>query len=63
VEHGVAEGGGAEKPGEMALVVSSCAESEQGWVKGMSDFLLRGLKDLQAEFPTEIALRVECREG
>jgi uncharacterized protein YsxB (DUF464 family) len=63
IEHGIAEGGGAEKPGEMALIVSSGAPGEQGWLRGMSDFLMRGLKDLQAEFPAEIALRVEWMEG
>ena len=62
-EHGVAARGGAGAPGEMRLVVSLEASSEVGWLRGMTDFLVRGMKDLQDEFPKEIILQIETTEG
>jgi hypothetical protein len=54
--------GGAGMPGEMRLVVSPDASSENGWLRGVTDYLVRGMKDLQDEFPREIILRVEMTE-
>jgi uncharacterized protein YsxB (DUF464 family) len=62
-EHGVPYDGGAGGPGEMRLVVSLEASSEVGWLRGVTDYLVRGMKDLQDEFPNEIILRVEMTEG
>jgi uncharacterized protein YsxB (DUF464 family) len=62
VEHGIVQSGGAGQPGEMTLSVSPKA-ADEAWLKGMSDFLLRGMIDLQADFPKEITLRVESMEG
>ena len=61
-ERGLAVSGGAGEPGEMRLILSSGATSEGEWLRGMTDFLLRGVRDLQDEFPKEIALRVEMTE-
>jgi hypothetical protein len=47
----------------MRLVVTPEAVSEMGWLRGVTDFLVRGMKDLQNEFPEEIILRVEMTEG
>ena len=63
-EHGVpyaggARGAGRDEAGRLALE----AASEIGWLRGVTDFLLRGMKDLQEEFPKEIILRVEMTEG
>jgi hypothetical protein len=46
----------------MRLVVSPDACSETGWLRGVTDYLVRGMKDLQDEFPKEIVLRVEITE-
>ena len=54
--------GGAGEPGEMRLILSAGAAPEGGWLRGVTDFLLRGVKDLQEEFPKEIALRLEMTE-
>jgi hypothetical protein len=62
-ERGAAHEGGAGAPGEMKLVVTPGGSSEIGWLRGVTDYLVRGMTDLQAEFPKEIALRVEMTEG
>ena len=62
-EHGLPYDGGAGTQGEMRLVVTPEAVSEMGWLRGVTDFLVRGMKDLQNEFPEEIILRVEMTEG
>jgi hypothetical protein len=46
----------------MRLILSAGAAPEGGWLRGVTDFLLRGVKDLQEEFPKEIALRLEMTE-
>ena len=61
-ERGIAVAGGAGESGEMRLILSAAGAPEGGWLRGVTDFLLRGVKDLQDEFPKEIALRVEMME-
>jgi uncharacterized protein YsxB (DUF464 family) len=60
--HGIMEAGGAAAPGAMNLEVLPAAPADGAWLRGVTDFLLRGLKDLQDEFPRDIALRVETTE-
>ncbi len=62
-QRGLAVEGGAESPGEMRLVVPPGADADTGWLRGVTDFLLRGVNDLKDEFPKEIVLRVEMTEG
>jgi uncharacterized protein YsxB (DUF464 family) len=62
-EHGVPHEGGAGTPGEIRLVVTPGASTEIGWLRGVTDYLVRGMTDLQDEFPKEIAVRVEMTEG
>jgi hypothetical protein len=54
--------GGAEAPGRMRLLLATGSETDDGWLGGMTDFLLRGLKDLAQEFPREISVRTETTE-
>jgi len=44
----------------MSLSVNRDADGE--WLRGVTDFLLQGVRDLQREFPGDIALRVETTE-
>jgi uncharacterized protein YsxB (DUF464 family) len=60
-ERGLMQAGAAEKPGEMSLIVRPGA-ADDAWLKGVTDFLLQGVQDLQAEFSKEITLRVETTE-
>ena len=58
----LAAAGGAGAPGEMRLLLAPEAEADDGWLRGVTDFLLRGLKDLAEEFPREIVVRTETTE-
>jgi hypothetical protein len=44
------------------LLGSSAADADIEWLKGITDFLLRGLNDLAREFPREISVRTETTE-
>jgi hypothetical protein len=44
------------------LLKPGAAEADAGWLKGLTDFLLLGLKDLAQEFPREIVVRTETTE-
>ena len=59
---GIMAAGGAEAPGAMKLELSPVADADGAWLRGITDFLQRGVKDLQDEFPREITLRVETTE-
>jgi uncharacterized protein len=59
---GVALEGAAEQPGRMSLRLSPHAGEDAGWLRGLTDFLMRGLQDLQDEFPREVVVQVETTE-
>jgi hypothetical protein len=59
---GIACEGGAERPGEMRLRLSPQADRDAEWLGGVTDFFLRGMKDLQDEFPREVIVQVETTE-
>ena len=59
---GIVAGGNAARPGEMAMVLRDTGDDRGGWLRGVTDFLLRGMSDLQKEFPEKVALRVETTE-
>jgi uncharacterized protein YsxB (DUF464 family) len=48
--------GSADAPGELCVRVSSRRKTGTERLRGITDFLLRGLRDLEAEFPREIAI-------
>jgi hypothetical protein len=56
---GLVTTGAADTPGEMRLELSRDAKTGREWLRGVTDFLLRGLRDLEAEFPREIDLSVK----
>jgi uncharacterized protein YsxB (DUF464 family) len=62
VARGVAVGGGAPSPGLMSLSVAAPDDADAQWLAGVGDMLLRGVNDLQAEFPGEFDVRVDVRE-
>ncbi len=59
---GIVASGSKGEPGEMAMVLVDSREGHQEWLRGVTDFLVRGMSDLQRDFPDEIALRVETTE-
>ena len=61
-ERSLALAGGAAAPGEMRLLLGPSADADAEWLRGMTDFLLRGLNDLAQEFPRDITVRTETTE-
>ena len=54
---GLAAGGGAHALGEMKLTVGRASGKQRGWLRGVTDILLRGLADAAAEGAGEIEVR------
>ena len=50
--------GGARESGSMELQIEELPASRRRWLAGLSDFLLRGSRDLQEENPQVIVLSV-----
>ncbi len=50
--------GEADSPGEMRLEIAPDGRADPRWLQGVTDFLLRGLSDLEAEYPGEIAVHI-----
>jgi hypothetical protein len=46
----------------MTLTVGRVLPSDQAWLRGVTEFLLRGMRDLQEEFPGEIVIEVKVTE-
>jgi uncharacterized protein YsxB (DUF464 family) len=57
--HGLVKTGGADTPGEMHIELSRDFTTDREWLRGVTDFLLRGIRDLEAEFPAEVVLIVK----
>ena len=47
-----------ENPGIITLEIREKPESLRLWIKGVSDFLLKGLLDLEKEYSKNIEIRV-----
>ena len=60
-DRGLVSAGSAEAPGVMTMALAREAPSGD-WLRGVTDFLLRGLGDLAQEFPREIRVRMEMTE-
>ena len=50
------------QPGEMAMVLTDRGEDRGDWLRGVTDFLVRGMSDLEREFPDKVVLHVETTE-
>jgi uncharacterized protein YsxB (DUF464 family) len=61
-ERGLVSAGAADTPGTMRMSLGAPADNEEPWLRGVTDFLLRGLNDLAREFPREILVRTEMTE-
>ena len=54
----IAVHGDASQSGALELEISDVPARRRQWLAGLSDFLLRGLEDLQEENPKAITVRV-----
>ena len=59
---GIVARGNAARPGEMAMVLKDRGEDRGEWLRGVTDFLVRGMSDLEREFPDRVVLCVETTE-
>ncbi len=60
-EKGIVVEAGAEERGAMRCVVRPRGGADGEWLRGVTGFLLRGLRDLQDEFPG--TLRMDVNEA
>lgn len=58
-EPGLRAVGGSPEPGVMSLALEPPPESKREWVRGITDTLLRGLSDLDAEYPGRLRLEID----
>lgn len=56
LEEGVSIDGTAEKPGEFKLLLTSINDDKLEWLRGVTDYLIIGLKTIEQDFPDEITL-------
>lgn len=56
LEEGLLVDGQSGAPGNMSMRVVSRGTADAGKLSGVTAFLLRGLRDLAAEFPREVAV-------
>lgn len=53
------EGGGAPEPGSMWIKLGEIKDvSDRRWAQGISDFVLRTLRDLESEYPRFVKLTI-----
>ena len=50
--------GGAEQIGSMELQIDNVPARRREWLIGLTDFLIRGVKDLEEENPAAISFQV-----
>jgi len=48
----------AEREGIACLRVLSCTPERRSWLKGVTDFFLRGMADLKQDYPETITIEV-----
>ena len=58
-EKGIGVKGGPETEGEFGFSLLWVSEPAVNRISGISDFLLRGLQDLEAEYPERIKLMIK----
>lgn len=57
-EPGLRARGDAPEPGKMRLRLGRAPEAQRGRVRGITDFLVRGLLDLRSEYPDIVSLEI-----
>jgi hypothetical protein len=58
-EPGLKVGGASPEPGVMSLALEPPPEGKREWVRGVTETLLRGLTDLDAEYPGRLKLEID----
>ena len=55
----IAISGEASEPGNFWFKIESWPPEQKGWLKGLSDFLVTGFRDLKEEYPEMIELIIK----
>ena len=59
---GIESEGGAPEPGILDLTVLRIGKEKEEWFEGLSHFLVRGLRDLEGEYPEKLRIQTRVEE-
>ncbi len=59
---GIESSGEAPSPGSLTLTLHRVGSEEKAWLKGVTDFLIVGLKDVEADYPDECRIVLKTQE-
>jgi len=58
LEESIKVEGSAAEAGEMEFHISMVPQEKKYWIKGVTDYLLRGIFDLQKEYPDRLSINI-----
>ncbi|HDQ14343.1 MAG TPA: ribosomal-processing cysteine protease Prp [Sediminispirochaeta sp.] len=61
-EQGVVSSGEAEKEGRLKLQVKHCAPPYREWLRGITDFVVVGLKEIERDYPDDCVVELYTQE-
>jgi uncharacterized protein YsxB (DUF464 family) len=50
--------GSAQDEGSVFFTILRIPDSKKEWLKGISDFFIRGIEDLYSEYPSDVYLEI-----
>jgi len=59
---GIESSGNAPHPGSLELRIHRVEVASREWLQGITDFLIVGLKDIEAEYPDECRIVLNTQE-
>ena len=59
---GVDSDGSAEKAGRLEIAIRGYPPAQREWLRGVSDFLIVGLKDVERDYPEECEVVLTVQE-
>ena len=59
---GIESSGSAPYPGSLQLTLHRVDAASREWLRGITDFLVVGLKDVEADYPQECRLVLKTQE-
>jgi uncharacterized protein YsxB (DUF464 family) len=62
MRHDIVSGGEAEEAGTLDLVIRERQDSAAEWLRGVTDFLVVGLKGVERDYPEECEVVVQTQE-
>jgi len=59
---GIESSGNASRPGSLELMLHRVDADSREWLRGITDFIVVGLKDIEADYPEECRLVLKTQE-